>query len=190
MTNQLYLLLLALLSPLRLAAKCVVASLPHPSLVTPFCQQSYHKPISIDSSTNHNKFDPNALLALDQAAQATYNRMLGVLAAFDCNRPYSYHTCDECRAHYKTWICLMTMPNCIEPVETTEVGGDGSTNSTGMKDYVPRKPCLKACNNVLRACPYNLKFSCPQENSLFPHDYSTDTAKCDAGPSNNNTRTK
>jgi hypothetical protein len=166
-------------SAVRAASKCAIASSANDTRVTPFCNKLYTTPISIGSSMRSisgSSFGVNELITLDESAKNTYNKMLRVLATFDCSKPYSYNTCDQCREYYKTWICLMTMPTCID--ETSDTGKSISNN---MDDYVTMKPCLTSCNKVLRACPYNLKFSCPEEASLFPHDYSTNTSTCDSG---------
>jgi hypothetical protein len=144
---------------------------------TPFCHQPYSDTLWIPSKLQSNQrnasTDISTLLRLDASAKTMYNKMLSVLAAYDCSKSYSYHTCDQCRDFYKTWICLMTMPTCASTAATSK--------SISISSVEKRRPCLSTCNNVLRACTYNLKFSCPKATSLFPHDYSTDVATCDFG---------
>ena len=110
-----------------------------------------------------------AVARQDARAAADFNKMLRVLATFDCSRKYSYFTCDQCKAYYKRWICLMRLPRC-----TMSSGDQASQAEADM-------PCLDACTDVLRACPYNIDFSCPSAQSLFGHDYSIEASTCDPG---------
>ena len=166
---ELLVLLFPFLTTIR--ASCVTidpSTLPSTHFSTPFCQQPYiNPPIWIEGNATFTNVEK--MNALDTKAQSIYNKMLLVLKAYDCSQTYSYHTCDQCRDYYKTWICLMTMPTCT------------STTTATSSDVVRKRPCLDSCNHVLQACPYNLKFSCPKATSFFPHDYSTDTDTCDKG---------
>ena len=110
-----------------------------------------------------------AVVRQDARAAADFAKMLRVLSTFDCSRKYSYFTCDQCRAYYKRWICLMRLPRCT-------MGPDDAPDRVE-----PDPPCLDSCTDVLRACPYNIDFSCPSAQSLFGHDYSIETSTCDAG---------
>ena len=131
--------------------------------VLPFCGAAPAGSAWLDNNTNASA---TALLAAaDASAAKAYGQMLRVLDRFDCSKPYSYHSCDQCRAYYKQWVCLMMLPQCDSGDE-----GDG-----------PRAPCLETCHRVLRACPYNLQFTCPAADSLFEMDYSTNEDSCDAG---------
>ena len=111
----------------------------------------------------------STIMQQDAIAAADYAKMVSVLSTFDCTRKYSYFTCEHCRTFYKRWICLMRLPRCT-------VGVDQHQNEV-MAD----PPCLDSCTDVLRACPYNIDFSCPSAHSLFGHDYSTDKSVCDPG---------
>ena len=164
-----YLLLSHMLS--SALAACASVTLPTSTLssattnhTTPFCSHPYTESVWMANSVETN-IDVTSLLLLDSNAEIIYQKMLRRLAAFDCSKPYSLNTCGQCRDYYRTWVCLVTMPQCTKYDESSEI----------------RKPCLDTCNNVLRACPYNLKFSCPESKSLFVHDYSIDNDTCNAG---------
>ena len=125
--------------------------------------------VPINSSNSSTGAIEAAVARQDALAARDYASMIRVLSTFDCSQKYSYYTCDQCRAYYKRWICLMRLPRC-----TTRPGED---QDAGEVD----SPCLESCTNVLRACPYNIDFSCPSGDSLFGHDYSTEAETCDSG---------
>ena len=166
-------------SPLSQGAESTNSAVAHDGWTLDFCglgPQAVWVP-SEDNATVHMKTINGhassaeaAVARQDARAARDFAKMLRVLSTFDCSQPYSYFTCDQCRAAYKRWICLMRLPRCT-------VGAGESADSIKAAD----PPCLDACTDVLRACPYNIDFSCPSAQSLFGHDYSTDTSKCDSG---------
>ncbi|KAJ0181154.1 hypothetical protein K1T71_003239 [Dendrolimus kikuchii] len=64
----------------------------------------------------------NDLLALDVMVSRVHCDFVDILSRYDCEQPYSIHTCDECQETYRRWACSTMVPLWVE--EGTEEGSD------------------------------------------------------------------
>ena len=90
----------------------------------------------------------------EKEAERTAGTLESFLRIFDCSRPYSLHTCNDCRKAYKRWSCLTYLHSCEK-----------------------KKPCIGVCHEVLQACPRSVGFACPR--TTFPFRFKSDYASSD-----------
>ncbi|OQS05769.1 hypothetical protein THRCLA_02140, partial [Thraustotheca clavata] len=115
--------------------------------------------------------DPTGTIA-DEEALVYYNNAEKILERFGCSTKYSLYTCDDCRDAYKYWVCAVKFQRCGgSNLKATAVcpSVDGDCNPFRTRT------CLSICEDVIRKCPYVLKFDCPSEETEY---FSSDISIC------------
>lgn len=64
----------------------------------------------------------HGLIALDVMVSRVHCDFVDILSRYDCEQPYSVHTCNECQETYRRWACSTMVPLWVE--EGTEDGGE------------------------------------------------------------------
>ncbi|KAK9469711.1 stretch-activated cation channel Mid1 [Lipomyces arxii] len=80
-------------------------------------------------------------------------------------------TCDDCRASYKNWLCLTTIPRCMSPTTVTSRSSlklrQNYTQNRNFNvvwaesSYFELLPCIFTCHSIMQDCPALLDFHCP-----------------------------
>ncbi|XP_068629089.1 uncharacterized protein Mid1 [Battus philenor] len=65
------------------------------------------------------------LLALDDMVARVHCDFVSILDRYDCDQPFSVHTCNECQETYRRWACSTMVPLWVEEgaEEGSEEGG-------------------------------------------------------------------
>lgn len=90
-------------------------------------------------------------------------------------------TCDDCRYSYKQWLCAVTIPRCVSTLNSQEFNkqyeaGTGRNDFIGSKinpplPYAEVLPCLNVCQAIVRDCPSDFNFACPEHAELIKLSY-------------------
>ncbi|CDK25123.1 unnamed protein product [Kuraishia capsulata CBS 1993] len=94
-------------------------------------------------------------------------------------------TCDDCAASYKKWLCSITIPRCstrnITGYQLYESGHSRldklnvESEIRPRSDYYEVLPCIDMCNAIVRDCPGDFSFRCPQGNDSIALSYYWET---------------
>ncbi|KIV99011.1 uncharacterized protein PV09_09240 [Verruconis gallopava] len=165
----------------------------------PFCDAvAYAVPTDPSNSTLSNLTTLSQIY--DSNAAALYQNFSLSLQQIPCNTTNSAQyslssTCDDCARDYKTWLCAVTIPRCVDFSATDDylmprnvgqpfANGSQPTNlNETMANMImynssrssliasgPYKevlPCQELCFNMVKSCPTSLGFLCPQRNALW-----------------------
>lgn len=102
-----------------------------------------------------------------------------VLVSYDCSQAYGYHDCSACQEAYMYWVCAAKLPACTSgrcvsggavarclralvhvPWCGFVSGGVEVCGSSGCETR--QRMCASLCQDVVRKCPFNLGFECPE----------------------------
>lgn len=148
-----------------------------------FCENvAYSVPQSDDNATNSHFGSLGAVY--DSYAENIYKNFSKALQQIACDaeddQRYSpVVTCDDCALAYKNWLCSVTIPRCTTTNETQYKYRDvGESRNSYINDevspptpYYEILPCIDMCNAIVRNCPSDFGFSCPQDNETISRSY-------------------
>ncbi|CAI8496090.1 unnamed protein product [Pichia kudriavzevii] len=81
-------------------------------------------------------------------------------------------TCNDCKYSYKQWLCAVTIPRCVSSLNSG-VFNLNYTAEQGRNEYIAEHikpplpyseilPCLNVCQAIVRDCPADFGFGCPE----------------------------
>ncbi|XP_072936081.1 uncharacterized protein Mid1 [Epargyreus clarus] len=76
------------------------------------------------------------LLALDAMVARVHCDFSAILDRYDCDQPYSVHTCYECQETYRRWACSTMVPLWVE--EGAEEGDEGGRSRRAPAEHAAR----------------------------------------------------
>lgn len=124
----------------------------------------------------------------DNLAKSSYVGFSKALQNIPCNieldAKYSpLRTCDDCAHSYKNWLCAVTIPRCSAEASDIYKRRDKDKNRShflsesfrASADYYEILPCVEMCYSLVRDCPSEFQFSCPDSlvhKDLFHMSYN------------------
>lgn len=150
-----------------------------------FCSGVAYSVPSSSLAPNNKTFIANAY---DQIAQSLYGNFSKALQIIPCDseldaRYSPIRTCQDCSNSYLNWLCAVSIPRCSN--EETEYyvyrQKDDNRNKYLNEDirpignYYEVLPCIEMCYDMVRDCPSDFGFACPDKNSqenLLLHSYN------------------
>lgn len=137
------------------------------------------------SVPNSRKFTSDELKEkYDHEAKSFYSNFSKALQQINCdtvdNAIFSpVRTCDDCKVAYKDWLCAVTIPRCSTKNTTgylrREVNDSRNvfTNEViePFRDYYEVLPCLNVCQVMVKDCPAEFGFACPDHNRSLQLSY-------------------
>lgn len=91
-------------------------------------------------------------------------------------------TCDDCMYSYKQWLCAVTIPRCVSSLNAgpfNKVYKAGTGRNKFIEDtinpplpYAEVLPCYNVCEAIVRDCPADFSFGCPEDPELAKLSYS------------------
>ncbi|WEJ96780.1 stretch-activated cation channel mid1 [Yamadazyma tenuis] len=137
-----------------------------------FCDQVAY---SVPNSDAYSKEELKSLF--DDRARSLYANFSRVMQQIPCDESdvsafSPFRTCDDCADSYKNWLCAVTIPRCstrnITGYRETEPGDSRNSWINDVLDpdlmYYEMLPCLNVCEAIVRDCPAELGFGCPNFN--------------------------
>ena len=144
--------------------------------------------------------ETNLLMSLyDNATTEALAGFNTTLSLFSCDEPvrsvqgmYSYvRTCSQCREAYRSWVCAMTMPRCVDEDERASMNDTdpdkaittfprASANDSRTPflpaaafPYTELPPCVDVCELVYASCPpiISKAFGCPLPTITMEQSY-------------------
>ena len=133
----------------------------------------------------------------DHIAEALYANFSKALQLISCDadkdaRYSPVMTCDDCAEAYRDWVCAVSIPRCSTTSSQYYIHRDKSHNRNDylnkfikpLDDYYEILPCIDMCYTLVRNCPSDFQFSCPNDlttedllyqsyNFYMDTDYST-----------------
>lgn len=92
-------------------------------------------------------------------------------------------TCEDCRRSYRDWLCAVTIPRCTTNKQSMyEFRNINDSRLLFIYNYLPYYeilPCYNQCEAIVRDCPAQLGFSCPNNGTTLNNDYYWDTGSTD-----------
>lgn len=90
-------------------------------------------------------------------------------------------TCNDCKYSYKQWLCAVTIPRCVSSLNSG-VFNLNYTAEQGRNEYIAEHikpplpyseilPCLNVCQAIVRDCPADFGFGCPETPELVQLSY-------------------
>ncbi|GMM38979.1 Mid1 protein [Saccharomycopsis crataegensis] len=83
-------------------------------------------------------------------------------------------SCDKCAESYKNWLCSVTIPRCTTDDQPEYVFRNSSSSRTSFVNteiqplsYYEILPCYNSCYALVRNCPADFGFSCPDNVSTI-----------------------
>ncbi|TID26139.1 hypothetical protein CANINC_002834 [Pichia inconspicua] len=133
-------------------------------------EQSWGEFLSLYDNNTENLYQP-FLYALQQVACDT-----------ELDARYSpFRTCDDCRYSYKQWLCAVTIPRCTSSLHAgpyNKLYSAGSGRNKFIEDtimpplpYAEILPCLNVCQAIVRDCPPDFSFGCPEDPEMVRLSY-------------------
>lgn len=91
-------------------------------------------------------------------------------------------TCDDCKYSYKQWLCAVTIPRCVSVLNAgpyNKAYKAGTGRNKFIKEsvnpplpYAEVLPCYNVCEAIVRDCPADFGFGCPDDTELAKLSYS------------------
>lgn len=151
-----------------------------------FCDEvAYAAPISDSLLFGEQSWD-EFLSTYDNHTESLYQPFLYALQQVACDteldaRYSPIRTCDDCRYSYKQWLCAVTIPRCISSLDAKSYNKI-YTAGTGRNKFIEENikpplpyaevlPCLNVCQAIVRDCPADFSFGCPEEPKLVRLSY-------------------
>lgn len=150
---------------LYIPAACSVANAQTPLLNRTVPQRAYViANLSFCCKSNYTAVLPAGtnITAKDMEARWLYNEALkGIISRFDCESLYPFGSCTHCLYAFRSWICAVTFPMaCL----------------TDSGNYEALRLCDLVCWEVMRKCPINMGFDCPENYNTADAMYTTPQA--------------
>ncbi|AET39010.1 Mid1p Ecym_3533 [Eremothecium cymbalariae DBVPG len=84
--------------------------------------------------------------------------------------------CEDCASSYKNWLCAVSIPRCTTDESDYYVFRKSSDNRNDLindsieptSDYYEILPCINMCYAMVRDCPSEFNFACPNK-SKYPN---------------------
>lgn len=90
-------------------------------------------------------------------------------------------TCNDCEYSYKQWLCAVTIPRCDNSASDNNQhkiypAGKGRTEFIEEiiippMEYSEIQPCLNNCHAIVRDCPPEFAFGCPEKPEIIKRSY-------------------
>ncbi|OWB65765.1 hypothetical protein B5S30_g1096 [[Candida] boidinii] len=149
-----------------------------------FCGDvAYSVPIS-ESLYNGDETLGDFKVKYDTYAKNAYQNFTYALQQVACDteldaRYSPIKTCADCASSYKYWLCAVTIPRCSSRNLTGYKSWDKDDGRTDLiKEeikpplaYFEILPCLNVCEAIVRDCPPDFGFTCPQNNVTLRESY-------------------
>ncbi|CCC67548.1 hypothetical protein NCAS_0A09900 [Naumovozyma castellii] len=140
--------------------------------------------------TSSLAFGNKTLLAetYDHIASAIYGNFSKALQLISCDaesdaRYSPIRTCDDCATSYRNWVCAVSIPRCSTSSSEYFVHRDHLDNRNSYintfikpsRDYFEVLPCIDMCHAMVRDCPSDFGFACPnpkRDDDLLNYSYN------------------
>lgn len=124
----------------------------------------------------------------DDIASSLYANFSKALQIIPCDTEsdaaYSpLRTCGDCAAAYKNWLCAVSIPRCTTARTDYYIFRSKSDNRNDylnsqvkpISNYYEILPCIDMCYSMVRDCPADFGFSCPNQkgSNLLYLSYNT-----------------
>lgn len=88
-------------------------------------------------------------------------------------------SCSDCYTSYKDWLCSVTIPRCTTRNVTGYLHRDANASRNSFidesvvpaLDYFEVLPCVNVCQAIVRDCPADFGFLCPNDNDSIMLSY-------------------
>ncbi|CDR40142.1 CYFA0S04e04478g1_1 [Cyberlindnera fabianii] len=149
-----------------------------------FCDNvAYSVPQSYEFAKDKNR---TALkLLYDNYASSVYQNFSYAMQQISCDaesdsRYSPIATCQDCHNSYKNWLCGVLIPRCATtPNDYFMARSAGEMRTEQLSsminppsDWYEVLPCIDMCHAIVRDCPSDFSFSCPQDSSSILQSYS------------------
>lgn len=151
-----------------------------------FCSEvAYAVPVSTEFYQGDESW-AQLMAAYDNHSQSLYTPFEYAMQQIPCDTELSaryspIRSCDDCKYSYKQWLCSVTIPRCISP---SPVGPQNILYDAGKGrnrfieetinpplPYAEVLPCLNVCQAIVRDCPADFGFACPESAELITLSY-------------------
>lgn len=159
-----------------------------------FCDEvAYSVPNSLNFTNGEVTWEEVAAV-YDQNARDLFRGFNYALQLTTCNanlesRYSPLRTCEDCAYSYRQWLCAVSIPRCASIDEeflkhhnvalTKYPAHDGRSDFiknviNPPLDYNEVLPCLSNCYAIVRDCPPQFGFGCPNDPELISQSYGND----------------
>ncbi|AQZ09348.1 MID1 (YNL291C) [Zygosaccharomyces parabailii] len=138
--------------------------------------------------TSSNSFNKTLLATtFDKYAQSLFQNFSKALQIIPCEmeldaRYSPLRTCEHCSSSYQDWLCAVTIPRCSVTRGEYHIHREKSANRNQfindeirpLSDYYEIPPCIEMCYYMVRDCPSDFGFACPNRDNyedLFKRSY-------------------
>ncbi|CAI4051012.1 hypothetical protein SUVZ_14G0440 [Saccharomyces uvarum] len=114
----------------------------------------------------------------DHIAKALYSNFSKALQLVSCDadkdaRYSPIMTCEDCAEAYRDWVCAVSIPRCTTISSKYFTHRDKTQNRNDylnkyikpLDDYYEILPCIDMCYTLVRNCPSDFGFACPNDKS-------------------------
>ncbi|CCE66279.1 hypothetical protein TPHA_0P01210 [Tetrapisispora phaffii CBS 4417] len=124
----------------------------------------------------------------DSIAESLYTNFTKALQIIPCDteldaRYSPLRTCDDCAASYLDWLCAVSIPRCTTTETPHFIYRNKNVNRNSyinedikpIRDYYEVLPCIDMCHSIVRDCPADFGFACPEpsnSNNLLFSSYN------------------
>ncbi|CCD22762.1 Mid1p NDAI_0A06070 [Naumovozyma dairenensis CBS 421] len=140
--------------------------------------------------TSSFAYDNKTLIAetYDNIAEALFANFSKALQLIPCDaesdaRYSPLRTCDDCSKSYGDWVCAVSIPRCTTTSSTYYMSRNKTKNRNKyidiyvqpVSDYYEILPCIDMCHAIVRDCPSDFGFACPNPqytNELLYYSYN------------------
>lgn len=125
----------------------------------------------------------------DQYAQSLFGNFSKALQIIPCEteldaRYSPIRSCKDCSKSYRDWLCAVTIPRCTSTKEDYYIHRKSHKNRNPfinekikpLSDYYEVPPCIEMCYHMVRDCPSDFGFACPDQKNqkdLFYRSYGS-----------------
>lgn len=106
-----------------------------------------------------------------ESLYANFSKALQLVAC-DTEKDARYspiRDCNDCAESYRNWICSVSIPRCTTNTSSYYIHRDKDSNRNTyidediqpLHDYYEILPCIDMCYAIVRDCPSDFKFACP-----------------------------
>lgn len=116
--------------------------------------------------------------AYDNISMSLYANFSKALQLIPCDtekdaRYSPLRTCDDCAQSYRNWVCSVSIPRCTKDTPSYYMFRNKNKNRNTyideqikpLNNYYEVLPCIDMCYSIVRDCPSNFGFRCPDINS-------------------------
>ncbi|KOG96887.1 Mid1p [Saccharomyces eubayanus] len=114
----------------------------------------------------------------DHIAEALYSNFSKALQLVSCDadkdaRYSPIMACEDCAEAYRDWVCAVSIPRCSTLYSKYFTHRDKTQNRNDylnryikpLDDYYEILPCIDMCYTLVRNCPSDFGFACPNDKS-------------------------